>query len=494
MRHDLAIVWLGLGLGAAALGCGGGGGEPDAGVPPDADTSLCAGRPCVNQIRTTADWDLVSVDYAGNRCDFATRGKYLMPATATASLQDVVFQDVGEHALHLDFMTQVLPEFFGGLTTTQYQQIIQRRATRQYWAGSVFQLVDEHGEVEGYGFDVITDPTNELEELDETELTLIAAQLATAFHLEPLIYAPTTDRAIYFARNLLEIDAHFMRACQWITCPNSSADCISVPQPLGLCGHFVEGSAIEEEYANKIQLTVAQTHVELPRAVGTYEIPALITGGTYTPAHLPVTAGATATYTVTQVGTYLARDYAQTLTAGGHTIALEMPVYLPETGGGLLMADPAPYPSLWGVVDGGPGRVQAWSCSPLQYQPWRLTGAIAGGAGGDGFAIDLRYEPPAAGSGPMFPIRAEVTLGGETRVVEDYDHLVYAGEHHNWNNQYWVLFDDPIDYQGHPVYGLWLDEQGYQFEIESAHTLDADRLPLDELTVTDYEFAYAPSP
>jgi hypothetical protein len=38
------------------------------------------------------------------------------------------------------------------------------------------------------------------------------------------------------------------------------------------------------------------------------------------------------------------------------------------------------------------------------------------------------------------------------------------------------------------VLGLWLDEQPYQFMIESAHTLDAARLPLDELTVTDYAF------
>ncbi len=63
---------------------------------------------------------------------------------------------------------------------------------------------------------------------------------------------------------------------------------------------------------------------------------------------------------------------------------------------------------------------------------------------------------------------------------------MYAGEHHNWNNQYWILFSPPITYAGHPISGLWLDEHAYMSQLEAAWTLDASLEPLDRLTVTGY--------
>lgn len=483
MARSAPLV-LALALGSVA--CSGGATVPDAMPASDADTSLCAGRACLAEIRTAADWDRVTMPYTGARCDFLEDGKYLAPATAAAALPVAVFQDVNTHRLHLDFMTQVFPEYFGGLTPQTYQAIVQRRATRQYWAGSLYRLVDEAGATTGYGFDVITDPSAWDEELTEAEVTAVGELLAARFHL-PLVYTPTTDGAIYAARGFATLPAHFGRACQHVTCATPGVDCVEVPAPITLCGEFLEGRSIEMEYAHKSTLTAGPGTVELPRDLGTHVVPAIFTGGAYGPSALPIVpVGTTATYEVTDIGAYRYHRYRQAMTAGAHAIEVIWELSLPEAGGGFLLAEAyAEYAYVNGEIDGSveyDDRVDWAACGDV-YDPWRVTGALAGG---DGFTIDFRYELPSAGSGPLHPRRAEVTLGGQTTTVTDYFDLVYAGEHHNWNNQYWVVFDAPLTYAGHPVHGLWVDEQPYSFMVEAVHTLDASHAPVDLLTVDSY--------
>jgi hypothetical protein len=472
--------------------CGGGGGSgPDATPEPDADLTLCAGKPCLTSIDDEADWTRVTAPYAGNRCDFSEDGKYIAPATASAALQEIVFQDVEVHRLHLDFMTQELPQFFGGLSPQMYQALVQRRATRQYWAGSVYRLVDEFGATEGYGFDVIIDPTNYDEELTEAEVGAIEALLETKFHL-PLVYAPTMPESIYIARNFTTVEAHFSRACQFVTCPNAGVDCVVVPTAVSLCGHFMEGRTIQVEHAQKAKLAAAAGTYDLPRAPGEYQVPAIFGSGELGPTRIPIApASANATYTVTDYGSWVAHDYTQAFTAGTHTVEMMWQLQLPQEGGGFLLEEPHISRNVWAsaTVDGSTqydDMIGLSSCTATDLEHWRIDGAMPGG---DSFAIDFQYMPPAAGSGPLFPTRGRVTLGGQTADVTDYYDLVYAGEHHNWNNQYWVLFDTPLTYLGHPVHGLWLDEAAYMSELDAAYTLDAAHQPLDTLTVTSYEVA-----
>jgi hypothetical protein len=493
--HDLMTrtAWLAIGV-LAACGGGGNGTEPDAVPEPDADLTLCAGKPCLTSIDDVADWTRVAATYTGQRCDFLEDGKYIAPATASAALQEIVFQDVEVHRLHLEFMTQELPQFFGGLSPQMYQEIVQRRATRQYWAGSVYRLVDEFGTTEGYGFDVITDPTSYEEELTETEIGAIEAQLETRFHL-PLVYAPTRLEAIYTAYSFTEVEAHFSRACHFVTCPTAGVDCVVVPSAVSVCGVFLEGRSIQVEHAQKATLAAVPGTYDLPRAAGEHQVPAIFGAGEFGPTRIPIApAGATATYTVTDYGTFSAHDYTQSFTAGTHTLELAWQVQLPQGGGGFLFEEPYVSRNLWAnaVVDGSKSYddvIGLSSCTAEDIEHWRIDGTMAGG---DGFSIDFQYQPPAAGSGPLFPTRGRVTLGGQTATVTDYYDLVYAGEHHNWNNQYWVLFDTPLTYLGHPVHGLWLDEQPYMFELEAAYTLDAAHQPLDTLTVTAYDVAKVP--
>ncbi len=471
----------------AIAACGG----DDGGAP----SGLCADRPCLTSIDDLADWTDVSVAHAPDaRCDFLEETKFLAPATADAALQEIVFQDVGAHRLHLDFMTQVLPEYFGGLAPTRYQAIVQRRATRQYWAGVVYRLVDAGGVTTGYGFDLVVEPTFD-EQLTEAEVTAIAAQLATRFHL-PLVYAPVGDWAIDGARNFVTLVAHFPRGCQHTQCATPGVDCIVVPAALPVCAHFWEGRTIEIELATKARLTAMSATIELPRAIGTHTVPALFGAGERGPAHAAVTpAAATARYEVAEpTPGFVTRVYLQDFTVGATPYQLRWELPLPDGGGGFVFTDPNvdQHVSMYLGPTGSTSHEELSrlsSCTAATLEPWQIRGAIAGG---DGFTIDFRYRPPLAGSGPLFVTRGEVTLDGATAIVDDYFRLVYAGQHHNWDNQFWVLFADPITYDGHPVYGLWLDEQPTTSELEAAHTLDAQHRPLDRLDVASYVVDRAP--
>lgn len=77
--------------------------------------------------------------------------------------------------------------------------------------------------------------------------------------------------------------------------------------------------------------------------------------------------------------------------------------------------------------------------------------------------------------------------------MDDYYRLVYAGVHHNWDNQFWVLFDAPVTHMGHPIYGLWIDEADFRCcRVDGIYTLDQNLRKLDTLTVESYVRAPRP--
>ncbi|MGE0549246.1 MAG: hypothetical protein AB7O24_15445 [Kofleriaceae bacterium] len=457
--------------------------EPNAGV--------CTDRPCRTTIETEQQWAAVSTDHTGPRCDFAQETKYIAPASAAAALQEVVFHDVKTHRLHFAFMTQVLTEYFGGMAPQTYRTLVQLRATRQYWAGAIFQLRDPDGAITGYGFDVIVDRTIPDEELTEAEIEAIGSLLATEFRL-PLTYAPTTDEAIERARRFTRITSHFPRACGQVQCTKPNTDCFIVPEPVSLCGQFIEDRTIQTEHARKATLAVMPGVYEIDGTPGSYTIPALFGAGTLGPQEVPlVPAGTTGTYEIT-AGGFGQRTYRQLFDAGGEPYELSWSVR--SDGGGVPIAEPqiqGRIEPLLGPVGTSDNNEIALltSCHAPNLEAWQIRGELPDG---DGFVIDVRYEVPLAGSGPLLVTGAEVTLGGQTTVVDDYFRLVYAGEHHNWNNQYWVLFDAPVAYAGHSVYGLWLDETELSEGLEAAWTLDASQQPLDAISVSAYRMEQVP--
>ena len=326
MSVSTVATLVALALLAACGGDDGGGGSPDA--PPA--SGLCAGRPCRTSIDDQADWAAVSAPLTGTRCELVEDTKYLAPATFGTALTEVVFQDVKVHRFHLEFMTQVLTEIFGGLSAQQYQTLVQRRGSRQYWAGAIYRIVDLQGETVAYGFDVIVDPTVWDEHVTEDEVLAIEALLETRFHL-PLIYAPTEPEAVYRSYNFERVERHVPRACQYVACPDAGTHCVQVPQAVTMCGHFMEGRDIAVEHARKARLEARAGTYVLPRAAGTHTVPAIFGSGELGPTHAAITpASETAVYEVIDHGQFFSRRYRQPFTTGGRRFDLEWDVRLPE--------------------------------------------------------------------------------------------------------------------------------------------------------------------
>ncbi|HPA46713.1 MAG TPA: PEP/pyruvate-binding domain-containing protein [bacterium] len=93
-----------------------------------------------------------------------------------------------------------------------------------------------------------------------------------------------------------------------------------------------------------------------------------------------------------------------------------------------------------------------------------------------------RWQPAMAGTGPANLVYAQVDI--EEGYVEQgsYWNLVYAADHHNWNEKFWVLLDTPIG----ETYGLAVltGETDYDREV---YTLDCNLQPLRYIGIEGFQ-------
>ena len=71
--------------------------------------------------------------------------KFLLPARDDPGLLGSVFQNVARFPFHREFMVAVFPERFPALTEDGYRLLVERRASRQYFAGSLSHLRTAQG-------------------------------------------------------------------------------------------------------------------------------------------------------------------------------------------------------------------------------------------------------------------------------------------------------------------------------------------------------------
>ena len=120
--------------------------------------------------------------------------KYLAPAQpGDPELLPFLFQNVNLYRFHQDFLAAEFPERFPGLTGEQYLALVERRATRKYFAGVLYRFA---GEPPTYGFDVFTEAgrAEELPTLEEARY--LHARISENFTLGTVAYSPVLPHAI----------------------------------------------------------------------------------------------------------------------------------------------------------------------------------------------------------------------------------------------------------------------------------------------------------
>ena len=129
---------------------------------------------------------------------------------------------------------------------------------------------------------------------------------------------------------------------------------------------------------------------------------------------------------------------------------------------------------------GGPYEefLQYASCSYSLLPLWNIDVRLEGGRR---VFLQLRHQPPMAGSGPARLVFGQAWLSEGDVVQNDYWKLVYSAEHHNWNEKFWILFDEPLG----EVHGIGISEHLWP-TTHSAEFLDRDLNPLRELEVVSY--------
>jgi hypothetical protein len=448
----------------------------DTGVTP---TGICENRPCLTSVGTIEEWAFVSGPArAASRCDLTQETLFILPINAGTAIEETIYIDAGLFENVYFFLQTHLSTQLANLDPDVFYDLFEAGGTREYWTGRIFRT--EEGD---FAFDLTLDfyfgqPP------DAAALEQIRTQLMESFGFT-LKYAPQSLGAISMAEQFQNppFEVLLPVPCAGEGCSDPNAFCAVIPQGTELCGHFAEGRDVPGELDAKIRLQVAPGSYEIPRQVGTMPMH-LFTGGTYGIDRIPIDASAEGLLTVRDFGGgSLSYSYAQTLTAGADTIELTW-----ELGDFVYREPRLTQAGAYGIVNNSQmfpdGQIIAGSCTASDLHLYFAEGQLANG---DSFRFSYRHQIPFAGSGPLFLTGAQVTLGGGMAIVRDYFQLTYAGEHHNWNNQFLILFDQPLTYLGHDVYGIWIDEPGFQCcPVDSIYTVDQNHQKLDQLEVLGY--------
>lgn len=131
-----------------------------------------------------------------SRQDLLRTTKFLAPAKNDPTLLQTVYQNVNLYLLHLEFMVNVFPERFGGLTAQEYMDMVLLPVSRQYFAGAIYQFKSRQGEIL-YGFSIYSSPSAPPQ---ADEILRVYSLLSQTMKLRPFAYAPMTPADIESAK------------------------------------------------------------------------------------------------------------------------------------------------------------------------------------------------------------------------------------------------------------------------------------------------------
>ena len=462
----------------------------------------------LEKVCTTSEFTHFSRGSASRTFDLAL--DYVLPAREAPTLLSTVFANSLRFSSHLEFLVETFPVQFGALTQDGFRDRFERRVERDYFAGSIRRLRREDGGWD-YAATILVDSGTPSETLTLDEVTEVLLTLGASFHLGPLgFFAATPDQSEAAAA---WVDPGFavFDAVEG-TEPGEEEEAfptfqLEIPAHAEACGTFRLAGADRgplEEYERKSRVRFRAGTLDLPTLEETFEatiVETLVFGIDQEVAE----ALGPGVFRVLRFGgaedvTRYRFTYEQhfALPSGQQlTFELVAPLVFEARGddplvrarildGTFLIAPPGGE-SFQLRVD-GLSLVGFGSCSYETLPRWEVEATLEDGTS---FRLEERSEPAVAvdASGPARLIRAEVTLGGVTIVVDDYWRLVYSALRHNVAVHHWMVFESPRSLPG-------LDGLIYAVELvgpnellgtgESARYLGADFETLARRQVTSY--------
>lgn len=397
---------------------------------------------------------------------------YTMPVESGRSpLPEVVFHNTERFGLAEDFLRAVFPESFADLTPETYRDLVEIRATREYYAGTILRARRDGSLL--YGFTVDARWSDPVESLGADEVLRIYEHLRRAFLLEPLVYVPQSEAALEAAAGWGEDVGFPIYRRPVDTQPPTEAPTFElvIPGDRVVCGAFDVGREPLEELELKSTIELTGGSIALPTQAETFPA-SIVEELTFGPGREVVSPEGSGLFRVTPIP------------AGGESVVYrftyEQEFVLP--GGGRLVVELSP---LDFRVDGGEPVVPSIvldeerlnkfvflrtglerdeeradifyaSCHNESLPLWEIEAKLD-----DGMVIRLeeRFRPDLVRDfGPASLAAADFRIGDERRVVRDYFHLVYSARRHNRRVVYWTLFEAPLEISGvnAPVHGVEL--------------------------------------
>lgn len=450
-------------------------------------TGACVQKACLTSISNQAEWDFVAGPMSDTTvCDVDEYVQFVFPKDNNSPFQETIYIDVKTDAIALTFLRRELPQHFSTLNADTFFRLFQKETDLEYYTGKIFRISSPNQPPE-YGFTIETAQAW-APAMTQTEVAQLRTKLTASFHL-PLGYAPQGTWAINAAKNFQNppFPLYLPELCPGEGCGPNNEPCLVIPSDTELCGHFVENRSVELNYERKIKLELISGNYTFPNAPGTTAMN-LFASGELGPNHAPIQPAGPGVLVTQDFGGTLYYTYKQSFSAGSDVIDFNWSIYFPPNEP-FALREPqiSDYVSLYGMLNQGQTFEDTFQLGSCKMNSLPEFYAEAQFANGDSILIQYKHELPAAGSGPWLMRRADVVLDGNHVKVEDYWNLVYAGLHHNWDNQMWIIFPQPIMYDGHPIYGIWIDEDDFQCCPPSGvYTLDQDLTRLDTLNATIY--------
>jgi hypothetical protein len=392
--------------------------------------------------------------------------RFLLPA-GDGDTVGSVFVNTSRFARDDEFLRAVFPERFGELSAEGYDALVKRRATREYFAGSVSRLrVEGSGIV--FGFDVVTE-SEAGELLGQAELEAIFEELGQLFSLRPLVYTPRTAGARDLAASFNDPSFEVVLIDDEPPPPppppvGTPTFELEIPPETELCGVFaVAGNdrGLREEYELKSVVRLRAGVIELPTVEETFP-GELFEEVLFGPDRQRAQANGPGEFRLRsipgEVATFRFTYLQEFALSDGRRLELEVVVPLSYEARG---DDPIEKrrglsdeffialkgrEALAGRLDGEP-VLSYGSCGYESLQRWSVAWELADGAQ---VLLEERYEEAASlfDTAPAVVVRAEIHVGEVTRVVSDYEKLVYSAFRHNTEVGYWVVVSPPLALEG----------------------------------------------